>query len=46
MMSAVVPNSSATIFAAEKSDVLLKHAVRVTKLVVKTTRHFWTNDTR
>lgn len=38
--SDVVPNSSAISLAAEKSDVLLKVAVKAVKLVAKTTSHF------
>ncbi|EKG22124.1 hypothetical protein MPH_00579 [Macrophomina phaseolina MS6] len=36
--SKVVPKSSAISLAAEKSDVLLKHAASVTQLVTKTMR--------
>lgn len=38
--SAVVPYSLAIWSAAENNDVLLKQAASVTKLVVKTTKHF------
>ena len=38
--SVVVWNSSAIWVAADMRDVLLKQAVIVTKLVMKTTRHF------
>lgn len=38
--SAVVPYSLAIWSAAENSDVLLKQAASVTKLIVKTTKHF------
>ena len=40
MTSAVVPYSLAIWSAAENRDVLLKQAASVTKLVVKTTKHF------
>lgn len=40
MTSAVVPNSPAISLAAEKSEVELKQAAKVAKLVVKTTMHF------
>lgn len=37
-LTVVVPRSAAISLAAEKSEVLLKHAAKVTQLVTKTIR--------